>query len=104
MRVKDWVLGVNRGQLDPKSFGDKERVLGRVAGCGCDCERETGYQDGRDMGTEDVVVGSGEAEAAAGAGAETGGAVGVEVVVGVVAPGTEGSGADSSAASNAILS
>ena len=79
-------------------------MFGRVAGCGCDCERETGYQDGRDAGTEDVVVGLGEAEAAAGAGAETGEAVGAEVVVGVAAPVTEESGADSSAASNAILS
>ena len=104
MRVVDWDLGVDRGQLDPKSFGDKERVFGRVAGCGCDCERETGYQDGRDTRTEDVVVGLGEAEVAAGAGAETGEAAGAEVVVGVAAPVTEGSGADSSAASNLILS
>ena len=104
MRVKDWVLGVNRGQLDPKSFGDKERVLGRVAGCGCDCERETGYQGGRDTETEDVVIGVGETGAAAVAGAGAGGAVVVEAVVGVGVPGTDGSGVESSAASNVVLS
>ena len=94
MRVKDWDLGVNRGQLDPKSFGDKERVFGRVAGCGCDCERETGYQDGRDMEIEDVVREREEAGDAAGAEVETGEAAGAEEVVGVAAPVMEESGVD----------
>ena len=104
MRVVARDLGVDRVQLDPKSFGDKERVFGRVAGCGCDCERETGYQDGRDTETKDVVAGLEEAGATAGAGVETGEAVGAEEVVGVAAPVMEGSGADSSVASNLILS
>ena len=63
-----------------------------------------GYQDGRDTKTEDVVAGLEEAGAAAGAGVETGEVIGAEVVVGVAVPVTEGSGADSSAASNLILS
>ena len=78
-------------------------MLGRVAGCGCDCERETGYQGGRDTETEDVVARVGETGAAAAAGAGAGGAVGVEVIVGVGVPGTDGSGVES-AASNVILS
>ena len=92
----DWVV-------DPKLVEDRERVLGRVAGCGCDCERETGYQGGRDTETEDVVARVGETGAAAAAGTGAGGAVGVEVVVGVGVPGTDGSGVES-AASNVILS
>ena len=87
-------LGVNRVPLDPKSLGDKKRVFGRVAGCGCDCGRETGYQDGRDMEIEDVVTEREEAGAAAGAEVETGEAAGAEEVVGVAAPVMEGSGVD----------
>ena len=87
-------LGVDRVPLDPKSFGDKKRVFGREAGCGCDSGRETGYQDGRDMEIEDVVAEREEAGDAAGVEMKTGEAAGVEEVVGV----------DWSAASNFFLS
>ena len=79
-------------------------MLGRVAGCGCDCERETGYQGGRDTETEDVVTGVGKTGAAAVVGAEVGETVVVEAVVGVGVPGTDGSVVELSAASIAILS
>ena len=55
-------------------------MFGREAGCVCDCGRETGYQDGRDMEIEDVVTEREEA--------------GAEEVVGVAAPVMEGSGVD----------
>ena len=97
-------LGVNRVVLDPKSFGDRKSEFGREAGCGCDCGRETGYQDGRDMEIEDVVTEREGAGDAAGAEVETGEAAGAEEVVGVAAPAMEESGVDRSVASNLILS